>query len=110
MSSVRTSSDGAMHMVRNASGKCSQQFQAPDNSRVLGHGLITAQPQSNGGEFDHGEIVGGTLFIARGDASEMTDFVEEELDEVALFVELDIEGRRRAPVGLGRNMVWPIAA
>ncbi len=38
--------------------------------------------------------------MAPGDAPEMFDFVEEALDEVALFIELGIEGRRRPPIGL----------
>lgn len=63
----------------------------------LGHGLIIAQPNTGGGELDHGEVVRGALFVARGDAPKMFDFVEKALDEVALFVEFGIEGRRRAP-------------
>ena len=34
----------------------------------------------------------------------MFDFVEKALDEVALFVEFGIEGRRLAPIGLGRDV------
>lgn len=40
----------------------------------------------------------------RGDAPEMFDFIEEALDEVALFVVFGIEGRRRPPIGLGRDI------
>ncbi len=62
------------------------------------------QPDTDGGEFEHGEIVRGGLFVARGDTSEVFDLVEEALDEIALFVKLGIERTGLASVGLGRDI------
>ena len=45
------------------------------------------EPEADSGELDHGEEVGGMLFIARGDAAAMFDLVEEPLDAVAFTVE-----------------------
>jgi hypothetical protein len=49
----------------------------------LGHGLIMAQPELGGGEFEHGEEVCGALFVAGGEASEVFDAIEEPLDAIA---------------------------
>ena len=56
-------------------------------TRWLGRGLINAQPDARCGEFEHREIVGGELFVARGDSAEAFDPVEETFDTVALAVE-----------------------
>lgn len=55
--------------------------------RSLGHGLINAQPNAYGGQFYHGEVVGGMFFDARGDTPEVLDPVEEAFDVVALLIE-----------------------
>jgi len=52
-----------------------------------------AQPKMNGSQLEHGEEVCSVLFVARGEASEVFDAVEEPLDAVA---------RGRAP---GRSRV-----
>ena len=72
---------------------------------ILGCELIRAQPETNGGEFEHGEIVRGGLFVARGDTSEVFDLVEEVLDEIALFVKLGVERTGLASVGLGGGIL-----
>ncbi len=53
-----------------------------------------SHPNSYCGELDEGEVVGVVLFIARGDGSEVFEFIEEALDEVAVSVE---EGAERRP-------------
>ena len=63
-----------------------------DAQQELGRGLISAQPDADSGDFDHGEIVGGEFFVARCDASELFEFVEETLDPVAQAVEHTAEG------------------
>ena len=42
-------------------------------TRALGHRLISAHPDSYGGEFDEGEIVGVVLLEAGGDGAEVFD-------------------------------------
>ena len=58
----------------------------------LGRGLISAQPDADGGELDHGEIVCGELLVSGGDAPAVLQAVEEALDPVALAVERRAEG------------------
>lgn len=61
----------------------------------LGRGLISTQPDADCGDFDHGEVVGGELFVARRDTPELLEFVEESLDPVAQAVEGATEGMGR---------------
>ena len=46
-----------------------------------------AKPYLYCGQLEHGEIVGGSFFVARGDSSEVFDTIEETFDPVALPVE-----------------------
>jgi len=46
-----------------------------------------AEPELCGSEFEHGEEVCGVLFVARGEASEVFDPVEEPLDAVTCAIE-----------------------
>ena len=48
----------------------------------LGRGLISAQPKADRGKLDEGEVIGGELVIAGGDAPALLDLVEEPLDQV----------------------------
>src|SRR5882672_5269840 len=57
----------------------------------LGHRLIRAHPNSEGGELDGGEEVVVAFVVSRGDGSEMLEFVEEAFDGVALFVDSPVE-------------------
>jgi hypothetical protein len=50
-----------------------------------------SEPQSNGCDGDGGEEVSSELVVTGGDASEVFEFVEEALDEVAVAVELGID-------------------
>ena len=52
---------------------------------------------------DAGEKVSGEFIVARGDGTEMLEFVEEALDEVALAVEREVAVALGRAVGLGRD-------
>ena len=49
------------------------------------------EPESCGGEGNGGEEVAREFVVARGDASEMLELVEEALDEIALAVDVGID-------------------
>jgi len=49
----------------------------------LGRGL-KPDPKARGGDQDGGEEVAGGLVVARGDAAEVLELIEETLDEIAL--------------------------
>ena len=57
-----------------------------------------AKPYLYCGQLEHGEIVRGSFFVARGDPSEVFDTIEESLYPVALPIE------RRAEAGLPAAM------
>lgn len=65
----------------------------PIQGHPLGHRLINTKPDFDGCEFDQGKVVFGVLFEAGGDGSEVLEFVEEALDEIALAIEVGAEGR-----------------
>ena len=48
--------------------------------------------ESDGCEFDHGEEVGGELFVAGGDAAELLEFVETAFDPVSQSIQRLGEG------------------
>jgi hypothetical protein len=50
------------------------------------------EPESDGSQLGHGEIVEGEAIEASADVSELLELVEETLDEVAFFV---------GPLGIG---------
>lgn len=52
---------------------------------------------------DCGEEISGGFVIARGDGSELFEFIEEPLDEVALLVEHEIAWSRVLAVALWRD-------
>lgn len=52
-------------------------------------------------EGDEPHEVGEQLVVARRDAAEVFEFVEEALDQIAFFVELPVAGMRSAAVGPG---------
>ena len=57
-----------------------------------------AEPNPRCGKLDHGEVVGGELLVACGDASEMFDLVKETLNWVAQAIEQWAEGMRLVAV------------
>ena len=63
-----------------------------------------SDPESNGCESDSSEEVSCEFVVSCGDTSEMFDLVEEAFDEVALFVDLRIDGALGFAVFLGRDV------
>ena len=63
-----------------------------------------AEPQAGAGKNDCREEVPGELVVPGGDASEVLEFVEEALDEVALAVESGIDGPLGLSGALGGNV------
>ena len=63
-----------------------------------------SNPESCGSESDGGEEVCGELVIAGGDSSEVFEFVEEALDEVALAVKMEIDRALDLDVALGGDV------
>ena len=72
--------------------------------RQLGRGLINAQPQADAGQLDEGEIVGGELVVASGDAATLLDLVEEPLDQIAVPVEVRTEADRVLAIAFRRDV------
>ena len=64
-----------------------------------------AQPELGGGEFEHGEEVGGVFFVSGGEASEVFDAIEEALDAIARPIEYRAEARFPATMDHRRD-VW----
>ena len=60
-----------------------------DGPRRCGH---LPEPEDGGGECDDGEVVSGGFLEAGGDAPELFELGEAALDQVALAVELAVEG------------------
>src|SRR3954468_4388598 len=65
--------------------------------------LQSSKPEKDCSDGDHGEIVGGTLFVSGGDASKVLQPVDHALDDVALAVCLAVEVGLATLVGLGRD-------
>ena len=59
---------------------------------ALDHLLISSHPDTDGGELDEGEVIGGVLLVAGGDGPEVLELVEEALDEIAVAIEEGAEG------------------
>jgi len=59
------------------------------------------QPEHDGGEVKHGEVVSGALFVAGGDAPALFETTEQALDLVALGIGLPVDqGARVLALGL----------
>lgn len=65
--------------------------------------MSSIEPTEYGDQVDAGKEVSGKLFIARGDAPELFEFVEEPLDQVAFGVERKVAAAGRLAVRLGRD-------
>jgi hypothetical protein len=57
--------------------------------------LQLLKPNSDGGEIDEAHEVGEELVISGRDAAELLKLVEQALDEIALFVEINVPCGRR---------------
>lgn len=73
-------------------------------ARGLGRGLISAGPQSSGGEQHGGEEVPGKLGEAGCDTAEVLELAEEPLDEVALAVEVSVDRALDLAIRLGGDV------
>lgn len=62
----------------------STEFTRSDERRSRGRRHTRLQPDTEGGEFDAGEIVGRILVVAGSYCSEVFDLVEEAFDEFAV--------------------------
>ena len=56
--------------------------------------MSSNHPNEDAGDEDHSEIVSRGLLVARGDAPELLDAIEEAFDEVALLIDVAIEVSR----------------
>lgn len=79
-------------------------IRAPASCCGLGRGLIIFDMDTDCGESDCGEEVPGELVVAGGDASEVFEFVEEPLDQIALAIERGIDAVPDLAVLLGRDV------
>jgi hypothetical protein len=66
--------------------------------------------QARGSKQDGGQEVAGGFVVTRGDASEVLEFIEEALDEVALSVEGAVERALDLAVRTGRDVSSAAAA
>lgn len=60
--------------------------------------MSSIEPDDGGCEVDGGEEIGGGFVAGRGDGSELFEFAQEVLDQVALFVEPPVEFAGLDPV------------
>jgi type VI secretion system protein ImpM len=65
--------------------------------------LQTSEPEKNGGDGDHSEIVGGLLFVSCGNPAELFQPVDQPLNAVPLPIGFAIEIRLPRFIGFGRN-------
>ena len=77
--------------------------------RSLGRGLKPDR-QARGGKQEGGKEVGGGFVVTRGDASEVLEFIEEALDEIALSVEGAVDRALDLAVRTGRDVSSAAAA
>ncbi len=63
-----------------------------------------SDPETKRGEGYGGEEVSGELVVARGDAAEVFEFIEEAFDEIAMAVERGIDRALGLAILLGRDM------
>jgi hypothetical protein len=66
--------------------------------------------RARGGKQDGGKEVAGGFVVTRGDASEVLEFIEEALDEVALSVEGAVDRALDLAVRIGRDVSSAAAA
>jgi hypothetical protein len=60
-----------------------------------------AEPEGDGGDDDFGSVVGASLGVAGGEAAELFEAVEAPLYDVAVLVDVGVEGGWAAPFTCG---------
>lgn len=76
-----------MLLTKRSTRSCSQSF----------------QPQYDAPTNNHGSEVSNKFLIARGDTSELIEFIEKTLDQVACCIAMSVVSAWRPPVGARRN-------
>lgn len=66
----------------------------------LGRGLIMLDPEACGSQSESGEEVSCEFVVARGDAPEVLELVEEAFDEVALAVDFEVDRAAEPDIAL----------
>src|SRR3712207_7653060 len=61
------------------------------------------QPEQDHADGDHGEVVGGTLLVAGGDAPELLEAVDQALHPVAPPISVAVEVGLAALIALARD-------
>lgn len=83
---------------------CWQAVQTEIAWAALGRGLNCSDPDSHGGELDESEKSFAELVVARCDAPELFEAIEEPLDVVALAINLLFPAVFLVPVRAVGNM------
>jgi hypothetical protein len=65
--------------------------------------VSSIEPDRSGGEVNGGEEISRGFVVVRGKGSELFEFTEEILDEVARLVEMFVEITSRGAVAAERN-------
>ena len=65
--------------------------------------MSSFEPSEGAGEVYPGEEIARRFLVARCDASELFDVIEEAFDQIAFGIEREIAGSLDLAVGLGRN-------
>src|SRR5215211_4245699 len=86
-------------------GECRRAPMAGDRSRPRRPRacLQRLQPEQDTADVDHGEIVGGTLFVAGCHSPGLLEAIDQPLDPVSLAVGVAVEIRLPWLVGAGRD-------
>ena len=67
------------------------------------------EPNQRAGKMDDGQVVTSCLLVAGGDAAARFERVEEDLDEIAVAVQLLVVATNVSPRGIGRDDVFHAA-
>lgn len=65
--------------------------------------ILLFEPDGDSGEFNETHEVDEQLVVSRGDAAELFELVEEALDDIALFIEIDVVGTPDLAVSFWRD-------
>jgi hypothetical protein len=65
--------------------------------------ILLFEPDGDSGEFDEAHEIDEQLVVSGGDAAELFELVEEALDDVAFFVEVNVVGTLDLAVSFWRD-------